>query len=478
MLERKSLKSQFVITFFFIILASILCTIATYFAGYAIYINIEYKNMYPANYYEKQIPAIETYVRKKGARIVNREEKQSMDRMIPAKGILYEVMDENGKRVYGTDDKQILQGKTQLLHTINTTIGIDGRYVRIIPIFNSHDKIRGAVSLSYILTPHYASTFDKMWIVPVLIGIVLSPFVYIAVFTLLFSKRIADTIGRPVNMLIDAAKKVKEKDLDFQIDYDADNELGKLCEAFTDMKKELKESLLSQWKAEQNRREMVHALAHDLKTPFSIILGYVEALLEGNHRDAEKTEKYLKVIQDNANKGSVLVKEMLFAAELEASGADLHATPVDMDSFLLQKTESYEMLAKHKQIHFKVDVTYENRDATICSVDAVKLERILDNIILNSIRYTPNFGMITIHADVAFDRIHFQICDTGKGFSNKDLSNLFDKFYRGDESRSSKNGHAGLGLYIAKKLVEMHGGTILAYNTQDGGACMEFALFF
>jgi len=449
MLERKPLKSQFVITFILIIISSIISTIITYCAGYIIYTKIEYKKIYPANHYEKKIPDIEGYIRKEGVILLNGSEKQLLEKVIPAEGILYQVMDENGNMIYGTDYKNLLKSKEALYNKVNTTIAIDGRYVRIIPLFDSQGKMSGAVSLSYKLTPHYASISDKIMLAPLFILVVFSPFIYIVIFTLLFAKKFAVNIGKPVNMLIDASIKVKEKNLDFNIDYHADNELGKLCEAFNEMKNELKKSLISQWKAEQERHEIVQALAHDMKTPLSVIQGYVESLLEGNYIDIQKSKKYLQVIKDNANKGANLIREMLYAAELETSGAELNIAPVDIYSFLMQKKESYEMMTKNKKIDFKVDVTYENEAEMAFTVDVVKLERILDNIVSNSICNTPDNGTITINTDIACDNICFTVCDTGKGFSNKDLSNLFNKFYRGDESRSSKDGHTGLGLYIA-----------------------------
>lgn len=155
----------------------------------------------------------------------------------------------------------------------------------------------------------------KLWIKPFLIAVLLSPFFYIILFTWLFAKRFAGHIGKLVNMLIEAAGKIKEKDLDFRLDYAADNELGRLCEAFDEMKNALKESLTTQWRAEQERQEMVAALAHDLQTPLSAILGYAEALLEGKE-DRQKGEKYLQVIKENANKGAKLIREMLYAESL------------------------------------------------------------------------------------------------------------------------------------------------------------------
>lgn len=474
MLERKPLKSQFVITFILVIISSLIATIVTYYAGYIVYVKIEYKKIYPANYYEKKIPDIEDYIRNRGTVILNPEEKKSLEKIIPLEGVSYQVMDTNGNKIYGTDNQRIIKNKEEFYLKMNTNIGMKGKYINLIPVIDSNGKIDGGVALSYTLTPHYVSTPDKIWIIPLFIVVVFSPFIYIVIFTLLFSRKFANNIGKPVNMLIDASKKVKDKDLDFNIDYYADNELGRLCEAFNDMKNELKNSLISQWKIEQERHEMVEALAHDLKTPFSIIQGCAEFLIEGSIYDKRTLEKYLNIIKDNATRGSCLIKEMLYAAELESIPLELNFVPVDIESFIKRKKESYEVISNHKNINFDVNVSDNRRDKKHCMVDSDKLERILDNIVLNSIRYTPDNGIIKIDLKIQDERLFFTIGDSGYGFSNKDLSNIFNKFYRGDESRSSKTGNAGLGLYIAKKLVEMMGGTIKAYNAKDGGACIEF----
>ncbi len=388
----------------------------------------------------------------------------------------YQVMDENAHIIYGTDDKKIINSKEELYRTINTNISRGNEFINIIPILDSGGKAVGAVSLSYTVKIHYISSWDKIWIIPLFIVIIFSPFIYIALFTGVFSRKFERNISKPVNMLIDASKKIEQKDLDFNIDYDADNELGKLCQGFNKMKSELKESLLNQWRTEQERHEMVEALAHDLKTPFSIIKGYVESLLDGNYKDVQKLIKYLNVIDENTNRGSELIKEMIYAAELENQNIEVCTAELDIESFMRRKKENYEMLSKDKNIDFKLNINHEKHDKKTCSVDVFKLERILDNIILNSIRYTPNYGQITINIDENEENIKFTVLDSGKGFSSKDLSNLFNKFYKGDQSRNSKNGHAGLGLYIVKKLVEIQGGSIRAFNSESGGACIEFVL--
>lgn len=477
-LERKPLKSQFVLTFIMILVISLLATMATYGIGYMVYVNIEYKKVYPANYYEQQVPKIIEYINLEGEKLFDKDAELKLNKVVPSEGMQFQVVDGSGSWVYGTDTQKLIEDKEDLLQKLNTTFGKDGRHVKTIPIVDDEGRIRGAVLLSYTLTIHYQTPLNKLLLVPFFLVILLSPFLYIILFTWLFSKRLTDNIEKPVKLIIDASAKVKEKDLDFEIDYHADNELGRLCEAFNEMKNELRVSLISQWKAEQERQEMVQALAHDLKTPLSVIQGYAEALLDGYDTDAEKTKKYLQVIKDNALKSTKLTQEMLYAAEIEMSKPGLSIAPVDICSFLMQKKEAYEIMAKDKNINFVVDVVSESQSETVCPIDAVKLERILDNIVSNSIRYTPENGTITIKVEMKNDKMVFKIADTGKGFSPHEMTNLFNKFYRGDQARSTRDGHAGLGLYIAKKLVQMYGGSIKASNAEEGGAVIRFDIQF
>lgn len=477
MLEKKSLKAQFIINFVMIIIVSLLATVLVYGLGYRIYRKIEYRRIYPANHYEREIPRIEEYVRKADSSLLNKEEKQPLEKIIPAEGILYQVMDADGRKVYGTDHRDLIKGKRELSGKINTTMKIDGGYAKLIPLLDSQDKIQGAVSLYYTIKPYFPNNTDKIWLSLLFIVIMLAPFIFIIIFALFFARRFAHNIGKPVYMLITAAERVRDRDLNFDLDYQADNELGRLCSAFNKMKNELRESLFSKWRSEQEKREMVEALAHDLKTPFSVIQGYAESLLDGGHRDQAKTKRYLQVIKENAGKGSDLVTEMLYTAELESRAKGLCLLPTDLEAFLLEKRENYEIMTDAKSISFILNISGARREQRrVVYIDRARLERILDNIVLNAIRFTPEDGIITIDVRIEEQGVSFSICDTGKGFTDKDLANVFSKFYQGDEARSSKNGHSGLGLYVAKKLVEIHEGIIKAFNAKDAGACITFEL--
>lgn len=474
MMEKKPLKSQFIISFILILVFSFTATVATYFLGFVLYKKIEYKNMYPANYFEKKIPEIEEHIRKSGVSIISRAGRAALEKIIPAEGISYQVMDSFGRRIYGTDEGLIVEDQGQLRRKINTTFSLKGKYIRLVPVIDQEGKIAGAVSLSYSLAPTYRSLFDKMWISFIFVAVIFSPFFYVILYTWMFARIFSKNIAKPLNLLIEASEKIGEKNLDFVIDYDAPNELGRLCKAFNEMKGELEKSLVLQWRMEQQRREMLEALAHDLKTPVSIIKGYAEALIEGDQRNNDKICRYLNIIKENADKITAFVNKIRYVSELEFSDFKLEPEPVDIKVFILKKEEGYRLLSQKKNIKIYTNVCDARSSEAPCLIDKEKLERILDNIVTNSIRFTPNSGRINIDVTIKDDRLYFRICDTGKGFSPKDLAYIFDRFYRGDSARNSEGEHMGLGLYIAGKLVEAHGGAIKAFNRPEGGACVAF----
>ncbi|MFR1384816.1 MAG: sensor histidine kinase, partial [Clostridioides difficile] len=239
-----------------------------------------------------------------------------------------------------------------------------------------------------------------------------------------------------------------------------------------EMKDELKGSLSAQWKMEQERVEMVEALAHDLKSPLSIILGYTDALIGNNTDDNEKLHRYLTVIRENTEKSAALVQKMQYTSDLEKSNIQLNLVPINLPEFLRQKVQDYELQAHQKEVELILKM--QGNIQSPIQIDVDRLTRIFDNIISNSLQYTPSGGNISITVKDEKNCISYEICDSGRGFSSKDLKKALDKFYRGDEARQTKGGHSGLGLYIVKQLVEQLGGSVKIENSKSGGACVKF----
>ncbi|HGM3865925.1 HAMP domain-containing histidine kinase [Clostridioides difficile] len=435
------------------------------------YIHSLNKDIYPPNYYERQVPRIEKYINEKNITLLSQSNEEGLKRTIRGDDMLYQVVDNNGNILYGTNPKKLFKTKEELFNNfINKTVR-KGGYIHTVPIKGDNGKIEGAVILFYQVKITFANIRGR-FVFAVIIMALFSPFLYIVGFTRWLSKRFVKNINQPLHLLIDASKKIKEKDLDFEIDYYSDNELGKLCSAFSEMKDELKGSLSAQWKMEQERVEMVEALAHDLKSPLSIILGYTDALIGNNTDDNEKLHRYLTVIRENTEKSAALVQKMQYTSDLEKSNIQLNLVPINLPEFLRQKVQDYELQAHQKKVELILKM--QGNIQSPIQIDVDRLTRIFDNIISNSLQYTPSGGNISITVKDEKNCISYEICDSGRGFSSKDLKKALDKFYRGDEARQTKGGHSGLGLYIVKQLVEQLGGSVKIENSKSGGACVKF----
>ena len=457
-----------------IAVASIAATLITWSLAVALYLMEQNRGIYPANYYELQIPAIDQYVRGENTKLLSRENEDGLKSFIRGDGISYQVVDSSAAVLYGTNTDPIFSSKADLINHLNTTEVYSDKntYLHVIPLTGEDGKMEGAVALIYKLKISVVGS-GGYWALGVIVAALFSPVLYIILFTMLFSRQFIKRINRPLQLLMEAARKIKNKDLDFEIHYDSENELGKLCTAFSEMQAELKTSLSAQWEMERERVEMVEALAHDLKTPISIVLAYTESLLDRKSTNPERDHRYLSVIEENAHKCSKLVQQMQAASESEQAGNESELTEADLYGFLSEKVKQYELEAKEKALSIELC-----DDASIHAVyllDTDKLDRIFDNLVSNSLRYTPANGKILISALADQKAITYRVCDTGSGFSKKDLERATERFYRGDKARQSGEGHSGLGLYTVKQLVHRLGGTVELSNRKDGGACVQFS---
>jgi signal transduction histidine kinase len=468
--KNQLLATQFRRTFISIVTVSVVATVLTYV--FAFYLFTQSKDIYPANFYEQQVSGIKVYIREKNIELLSQRGEEGLKRTIRGDGMLYQVVDNNGNILYGTNLQKPFETKEELFNSFfDTTVFRQGHYIHTVPIKDDNGKIAGAVLLTYQIKTTFVNDRGRLVFSAIMVAL-FSPFLYIIGFTLLFSKIFAKNIDQPIQLLIDASKKIKEKDLDFEINYHSDNELGKLCSAFSEMKEELKKSLSAQWKMEQERVEMVEALVHDLKSPLSIILGYTDSLIENNPDGNKKLCRYLAVIRKNVEKSTALVQQMQYVSELEKSNIELHIVPIDLSEFLSQKVHDYELEARQREVELVLNM--QNNMKSPIQIDVDRLTRIFDNIISNSLQYTPAGGRININVKVEKKRVSYEIYDSGSGFSTKDLKKALDKFYRGDEARQTKGCHSGLGLYIVKQLVEQLGGSVQIKNVEFGGACVLF----
>lgn len=470
--RRDSLVREFRYTAVRIVAATAAASLLTVLAAGALFYRALYRDIYPSNYYEQQIPDLTAWVREQNDKLLSKEGVHMLADRLGEGGILYLVADAQGN-VLGKNMPFAPYGSEEELfqNYVNPGLSVcEGYYVRTVPLMQN-DRMAGAVLLAYKLQPTFVSGRGRV-VFTLLILALLSPFLYMVLFTLYFSKRYTGKINRPLRLLSEAAVKIGERDLDFTIDYHADNELGMLCDAFVRMQEELKSSLSAQWDMEQKRTEMVAALAHDLKSPLSLIMVYVEALEEDYRENSGELSEYLSVIRENAEKGAALVRKMQLTADLEQRGAGIQTEPVNIRAFLEGQVQAYRLQAEKQKVEILPEVSEEV--PALVDTDRERLARILDNLISNSLQYTSAGGRITLSAELCGNHIRYTVEDTGCGFDARDLKKAFDRFYRGDEARGTGGAHAGLGLFIVKQLAGQLGGDAEIGNTETGGARVTF----
>ncbi len=223
---------------------------------------------------------------------------------------------------------------------------------------------------------------------------------------------------------------------------------------------------------EKMRQDFVANVSHELKTPLTSIKGFVETLLEGAIDDKENNRQFLKIIKDHADRLDSLVSDLLDLSCLESRQIRLEKQEVDVRGLAGQVLSGFSSQLKKKGIE-----AHNELDAGLSVMaDKSKMEQVLTNLIDNAIKFNHENGSINIYSVKAQDRIKVIVEDSGAGIPPKDISRIFERFYRVDKARSRDLGGTGLGLSIVKHIVELHGGTVGVESTEGLGSKFFFYL--
>lgn len=458
-----------------ILAATVGATLVTYLIAGAVFLLVEDRYIQPANYSELQVENVEVLARDKSTVLLNASAAPLLDAAVGDSALKYQVVDAEGRMLYGTyaPENVELDGE-MLLQEVNTAHGEGAYYVHTVPILDDENRLVGAVRCAYDFDLRFTRTTAVAKLATVFFVVALaSPLLWLGFFSWFFSRRFAAQIRTPLALLRGAADKIAARDLDFTIDYHADNELGELCSAFEAMRVGLGESLAREWQMEAQRREMVAALAHDLKTPLAVIKAYNETLADDTPLDEEQ-RAYLDVILANVDRSTALIQRIQDVSLLEAGMQPLLPAPLALGDFLRELAETLAPRAGLQQV--QVELALDENLAQFYVLDRERLQRTLDNLVNNSLAVMPEGGTLTLSAGEAGARLLLSVRDSGPGFSAKDLRHATEQFYRGDEARGTRDGHAGLGLFIVQTLAEQMGGRVLLANNAKGGACVTIAL--
>jgi two-component system phosphate regulon sensor histidine kinase PhoR len=226
-------------------------------------------------------------------------------------------------------------------------------------------------------------------------------------------------------------------------------------------------------KLETMRQDFVANVSHELKTPLAAIQAMVETLLDGALQDPNHNVRFLERIRENAERLHRLVQDLLTLGRIESNYAEMELAPVDLNDAMEHCVGRHADRANSKELQ----LTYEGTAEPLLAVaDEDALAEILDNLVDNAIKYTPNGGKITLRSTLESDETIVQVIDTGVGIPEKDLPRVFERFYRVDKARSRELGGTGLGLSIVKHLVQALGGTVTASSQTGQGSVFSVRL--
>jgi len=223
---------------------------------------------------------------------------------------------------------------------------------------------------------------------------------------------------------------------------------------------------------ETMRRDFVANVSHELKTPLTSIKGFVETLLEGALDDKENSVNFLKIINSHADRLNTLINDLLDLSHIESKEIILKKERFSLAELVDELIPGFKSQAKKKQVELRSEL---NKSLEILA-DKSKIEQVLTNLINNAIKYNKDKGFVRVYAEQSANEIKILVEDSGSGIPARDLSRIFERFYRVDKARSRELGGTGLGLSIVKHIVELHSGSVGVESTEGLGSKFFFTI--
>ncbi|TDF95138.1 sensor histidine kinase [Paenibacillus piri] len=335
--------------------------------------------------------------------------------------------------------------------------------------FKFADNRPGSMFVVKTLSPfvHFAQKFFPILFTSLLLILVLTH--------TLLTYFVSRSIIKPLQALKKAMKRMEEGDLDYEVQVTGKDEIGQLSAAFESMRKQLQQSINTQLQYEENRKELISNISHDLRTPLTAIRGYVDGLEEGVADTPDKRKKYIEIISSKAEEMDQLIDELFLYSRLDLNRLPFNFEIIDMHDFITDWSEELDFELGKKGVRFSSSIDLES--GSKASVDRDKIRRVFNNIIDNCLKYMNKpVNRIELRVHAANNLVIIEVEDNGRGINPEALPFIFERFYRAEPSRNSDTGGSGLGLAISKQIMDGHGGTIQAASTHGEGTCITMTL--
>ena len=458
-MKNKTVKKDFYNLVLKIVIYTSISTILTYVLFFAV---ISFGNTKTTDYYMKYIDKIENEIKENYDSILD---GNLVDVKKYNKDIQGELVDLNGNHLYGT--KGINNNKFDVLSSINQEKYSNNYIYRYISIIKDNN-----IKAVYIIKAPFSFIKNNLQsnkgIVIVYLIALFSPIIYFIIYLFIFTSKLYKSIYKSIDTLLKGCEKISKGDFNFYVNGVQGLEFNEIQKSFNTMVKVLKGNIEELSKLDEERKIMISSIAHDIRTPITVIKGQIEIIDDLKDNNNYNIDDNMKIMNKNCDKMTNLTDNLALIYKVDGEYFLLRNEEIDLNKFLLDKELEIKNISKEQNIDiiFKINLTKQKY-----VLDSTMLTRVLDNILFNSLRFT-NKGSITLKVsdEPSSKKILFECSDTGTGFKEKDPSKLFNAFYQNENYKN----HFGLGLYISKKIVNNYNGKIKAYNNNLGGATIEF----
>lgn len=376
-------------------------------------------------------------------------------KVVIPQGCGYLVLDKNFNELYSNMGNEEKEAAMQYAKGEYIEYGT-GRQFTLVVRDNEYCVLRYFVGSQFTISwlPEYFPSPDSLTFILMAVNAVLVIIVLTA--------RFAKNLRLQLEPLFEATSEVAKQNLDFEMGHSKIREFEDVLLSFADMRDKLKNSLVQQWKAEQAQKEQIVALAHDLKTPLTVIQGNADLIVE-TKLDAEQ-RLYAGYIVESSDQMQAYIQTLIDISRA-AVGYQLHTENIGVSEFLKHLSGYIESLCQAKEVHLRMNT---GSLPAIMKLDRVLVERAVMNVVANALDYSPQGG--TLYVDIQSNEsfVDISVTDEGVGFSKEALHHAQERFFMDDQSRNSKL-HFGMGLYITNSIMEQHNGQLILENSKDTG---------
>ncbi len=379
--------------------------------------------------------------------------------------VLYTNLDEEDKKILGnrsgqTDGSLSWSGDSLV---ICDGFRLSGQDYNLTAVYN---KNRVDLGVQNSLIPMY------MVSPTVLLVLLLAVLICIALTTIIMSGWMNRSVLVPLEELKKGTDRIAVGDLDYSIDYESKDEIGDVCREFDHMRIQLKEAKLEQKRYDDQKRSLLRGISHDIRSPLTSIKGYAQGLRDGIAATEEKRTRYCNAILTRADDIERLTDSLSHLVKLENDSSVLHLQRVCLDEYIHQLlAEKEDWIAEQK---IDVDYRTEAEDAEVF-LDIREMQRVFMNLFENTVRYrTSDRSKVKLNVHLSEHAVEICFADDGPGVDEVHLPNIFEPFYRADESRTDPGSGSGIGLAVVRQIIEGQNGQVTAES--ERGLCIVMRL--